>query len=253
MRRERLLTHAKDAGAAESIILLERLSCLMRLLLAVVAALLLFLPAVAVAQNYQVIKTDRSESFVLPYDASNRDDSDPLVYTFDAPKDRSWILSIRNGLSYVPNDESKTVIRLQEAAPSEKYVELMINGGESKRYWVAVNTVESGYARLYDENNGWSTDEPISVTFVENSGLTVTNGKRIVVDRLDVEGFVLSSIAVYGNNDDKTAANTYGGDISFEVLFGSFEQSSLYYVPAAVTAGVGAVIVGLLIFKKRKP
>lgn len=226
----------------------------MRVALMAVLALLLFLPVVAMAQDYQVIETDRSESFVLPFDASNRDVDDPLVYTFDEPKDASWIMTIRNSLSYVPSDDSKTVIRFQEAAPSEKYIELMINGGQSKRYWVAVNTLEAGYARMYDAENGWSTDDPISVTHVENGGLTVTNGKRIVVDRLDVEGFVLSSIAVYGNDDgNKTTANAYAGDISFEILHGSFEQSSLYYVPLGVTLGIGSVIIGLLIFKKRKP
>jgi hypothetical protein len=227
----------------------------MRLLLAVIAASVLFLPTVALAQGQdcQITKFEKSESFVLPYTASNQDEANPLICTFDEPKNRSWILTIRNGLLYVPSDDSKTVIRLQEAAPSEKYIELMVNGGESKRYWVAVNTPESGYARLYDQNNGWSTDEPISVTYVENSGLTVTNGKRIVVDRLDVEGFALSSIAVYGNDDSKTTANAYAGDLSFEILFGSFEESSLYYVPLGVMLGVGGLVIGLLIFKKRKP
>lgn len=224
----------------------------MRPLLAAVISLLIIVPTVAVAQDYQEFKTDRSESFILPYDASNRDESNPLVYTFDEPKDASWIMTIRNDIEYVPSNDSKTVIRFQEAAPSEKYIELVMYGGESKRYWVAFNTEETGYARMYDELNGWSTDAPISVTSVDNSGITVTNGRRIVVDRLDVEGFALSSIAVYGNDDNKTTANAFSGSISFEILHGRFDQSSLYYVPLGVTAGVGALIAGLLIFKKRK-
>jgi hypothetical protein len=240
-------------GAAESIILLERHDSPMRQLIAAVIALMLFLPAVAMAQDYQVVKSDSSESFVLPFSASNRDEDNPLVYTFDEPKDASWIMTIRNNLEYVPSNDSKTVIRFQEAAPSEKYVELLINGGESKRYWVEVNTQETGLARMYDEENGWSNDAPLSVTHVENGGLTVTNGKRIVVDRLDLEGFVLSSIAVYGNDGNKTTANAFAGDISFEVLHGSFEQSSLYYVPLGVTLGIGGLIAALLIFKKRTP
>lgn len=223
----------------------------MRPLLAAVIVLMLLLPAVAMAQDYQVIKTDRSESFVLPYAASNRGEDDAMIYTFDTPKDRTWIMSIRNNLEYVPSNDSQTIIRFQEAAPSEKYIELLINGGESKRYWVAVNTPEAGYARMYDSENGWSKDNPISVTSSENGGLTVTNGQRIVLDRLDTDGFALHSIAVYGNTD-KTTANAFGGDISFEILFGSFAQSSLYYVPLGVTLGVGGLIAGLLYFKKRK-
>lgn len=227
----------------------------MRLLLAIIAASMLFLPALALAQeqDYNVIKSDKSESFVLPYTASNQDNDSPLVYTFDEPKQPSWILTIQNNMSYVPSDDSKTIIRIQEPAPSEKYIELAIFGGESKRYWVAVNTPDAGYARMYDENDGWSTDAPIAVTHTDNSGLTVTNGKRTVIDRLNVGGFAVGSIAVYGNDDEKTTANTYAGDISFQILFGSFEDSPLYFVPAAVMAGVGGLVIGLLIFKKRKP
>lgn len=224
----------------------------MRPLLAAVIVLMIFLPAVAMAQDYQVIKSDSSESFVIPYTATNRAEDDPLVYTFDVPKGESWIMSINNNLEYVPSNDSQTIIRFQEAAPSEKYIELLFNGGESKRYWVAINTEEAGYARMYDEDNGWSKKYPISVTSSQNGGITVTNGDRVVLDRLDTDGFVLSSIAVYGNSDDKTTANAFGGDLSFEILFGSFAQSSLYYVPLGVTLGVGALIGGLLYFKKRK-
>lgn len=240
------------SAGGESNILLKQFNFHMRALLAALISLMILLPTMAVAQDYQEIKTDKSESFILPYDASNRDENNPLIYTFDEPKEASWIMTIRNNLEYVPSNDSKTVIRFQEAPPSEKFIELVMYGGESKRYWVAFNTEETGYARMYDEENGWSTDSPISVTSVENSGITVTNGKRIVVDRLDVEGFALSSIAVYGNDDNKTTANAYGGNIAFELLFGSFDQSSLYYVPLGVTLGVGGLIAGLLLFKKRK-
>ncbi|HUG97270.1 MAG TPA: hypothetical protein VMJ94_06990 [Nitrososphaera sp.] len=226
----------------------------MRQLLAAIAVFLLFLPALAFAQDYNVIKSERSESFTLPYTASNHDDDSPLVYTFDEPKQPSWIMLIQNNMSYIPSNDSKTVIRIQEPAPSEKYIEIVTFGGESKRYWVAVNTPEAGYARMYDNRqDGWTTEGPISLTHSENSGLTVTNGKRIVLDRLSLDGFAAGSIAVYGNDGETSVANTYAGDIGFEILFGSFNESPVYYVPIGVTLGVGGLIVGLLIFKKRKP
>lgn len=228
----------------------------MRLLLAVISASMLFLPALALAQehDYQVVKSDRSESFRLPYTASNQDKDSPLVYTFDDPKQPSWILTIQNSLSYVPSDDSKTIIRIQEPAPSEKYIEIAMFGGESRTYWVAVNTPEAGYAQMYvRQENGWSSEGPISVSHGDNQGLTVSDGKRVVLDRLDLDGFAVGSIAVYGNDAEKSTANAYAGDISFEILFGSFEQSPLYYVPLGLTLGVGGLIIGLLIFKKRKP
>jgi hypothetical protein len=232
----------------------------MRLVVVVVVGviallMLLLLPAVAFAQgqgDYQVVKSQRSESFVLPYSAANRNASDPLIYKFDELKQPSWILGIQNNLSYVPRDGARTIIKIQEPAPSEKYIEIAIYGDQSKRFWVAVNTPEAGYARLYDSTDGWSSEGTITVTHTENAGLSVTNGQRTVVDRLDVNGFAVASIAVYGNDENMTLANAYAGGIAFEMVSGSFEQSPLLYVPAAVMAGVGGIVIGLLILKKRK-
>lgn len=224
----------------------------------VIAVSMLLLPAlVAFAQSqeedFQVVKTERSESFVLPYTAVNRNEEDPLVYTFDEPKQPNWILSIQNNVSYVPREGARTIIKIQEPAPSEKFIELGIYGDQSMRYWVGVNTAEAGYARIYDSENGWSTEQPISVTHTENSGLIVTNGQRTVVDRLDVDGFAAASIEVYGNDRNSTLANASAGDIAFDVLFGRFDQSPIYFVPIAVGAGIFGLVAGLLVLKRRKP
>ena len=221
----------------------------------VLAVSLFLVPALAFAQSqedFQVVKTERSESFVLPYTAVNRNEQDPLVYTFDQPKQPNWIFAIQNNVSYIPREDARTIIKIQEPAPSEKFIELAIYGDQSMRYWVAVNTPEAGYARMYDSEMGWSTEQPISLTYTENSGLTVTNGQRTVVDRLDVGGFAAASIKVYGNDRNSTLANAYAGDIAFEVLFGRIDQSPIYLVPAAVMAGILGLVAGLLILKKRK-
>lgn len=221
----------------------------------VLAVSLFLVPALAFAQSqqdFQVVKTERSESFVLPYTAVNRNEQDPLVYTFDQPKQPNWIFAIQNNVSYIPREGARTIIKIQEPAPSEKFIELAIYGDQSMRYWVAVNTPEAGYARMYDSEMGWSTEQPISLTYTENSGLTVTNGQRTVVDRLDVGGFAAASIEVYGNDRNSTLANAYAGDIAFEVLFGRIDQSPIYLVPAAVMAGIFGLVAGLLILKKRK-
>jgi hypothetical protein len=218
--------------------------------------ILLLLPTLAFAQSQedlQVAKTGRSENFVIPYTATNRNEQDPLVYTFDAPLQPNWILSIQNNLSYVSREGARTIIKLQEPAPSEKFIELAIYGDQSMRYWVAVNTPEAGYARMYDSENGWSNEQPISITHSQNSGLIVTNGQRTVVDRLDLGGFAVSSIQIYGNDGNSTLANAYAGDIIFQVFYGNIEESPLYFVPAAVGMGVAGVVISLLIFKKRKP
>jgi hypothetical protein len=230
----------------------------MRLLPVLIAALVLFSPVVALAQeqNYQVAKSDKNEVFVLPYTASNRDKDSPLVYTFDTPKQSNWIISVTNNQTYVQSNDSKTIIRIQEPAPSEKYIEITMFGSESRTYWVAVNTPDAKNARLYTSpagQPGWSDENPISISHDSAQGLTVTDGKRIVVDRLDLAGFAVGSIVVYGNDGEKTTPNATAGNITFEILYGSFSQSPLFLVPALVMAGVGGLVIGLLIFKKRKP
>ncbi|HEX2471241.1 MAG TPA: hypothetical protein VHJ59_00685 [Nitrososphaera sp.] len=228
----------------------------MRIALGVIVASVFLMPALVFAQtpqDFQVVKTERSESFVLPYAAVNRNEQDPLVYTFDEPKQPNWIITIQNNVSYVPREGARTIIKIQEPEPSEKYIELAIYGDQSMRYWVGVNTAEAGYARMYDSENGWSTEQPISVTHTENSGLIVTNGKRTVVDRLDVDGFAVASIEVYGNDRNSNLANASAGEIAFEVLFGRFDESPIFYVPLAVGVGIFGLVAGLLILKKRKP
>jgi hypothetical protein len=221
-----------------------------------VLMLLLLLPSLAYAQSqedFQVAKTERSEIFVLPYAAVNRNEQDPLTYTFDEPLPPNWILSIQNNVSYVPREGARTIIKIQEQAPSEKFIELAIYGDQTKRYWVGVNTPEAGYARIYDSENGWSTEQPISITHSLNSGLIASNGQRTVVDRLDLDGFEISSIQIYGNDGNSTLANAYAGDVTFQVLYGNIEESPLYFVPAAVGMGMIGLVISLLILKKRKP
>src|SRR5919112_173252 len=102
------------------------------------------------------------------------------------------------------------------------------------------------------DNDGWSRDEPLIVAHANNQGLTITNGKRIIIDRLSINDFSLASIAVYGKEDLDSAVNTYKGNISFNVIYGSPADSPLYYFPLAMIVGIGGLVAGLLVFKKRK-
>ena len=218
--------------------------------------LMLLLPGLAFAQSqeYQLVKSDNSETFAFPYSAANQDIDSPLTYTYEAPRGPSWIFTISNDLTYMQDNNSKIVIRLQEPAPSEKYIEVAMYGGDAMKFWVAVNMPEAGYARLYSQEvTGWSRDNPISLSHVSTSGLSVTDGKRIILDRFDLDGFTVGSVSVYGKDETTSPANAIQGNITFDILFGSFEESPLYLIPAVVMAGVGGLVISLLLFKKRKP
>lgn len=204
--------------------------------------------------EYQVIKTENSEQFVFPYSSSNSDRKNPFVYAFDTPKVTNWILTIQNNMSYSDMQNAKTIVKLQEPTPSDKFIEIAMFGDASKKFWVAVNTKESGYIRVYEhDNDGWSRDQPVIVAHANNQGLTITNGQRIIIDKLSIDDFTIASIAVYGKDDPTSAVNTYGGDISFNVIYGNPINSPLYYFPLAMIVGIGGLVVGLLVFKKRKP
>jgi hypothetical protein len=225
-----------------------------RFALLVITLMLVPGTALAQTQQYQVLKAKGSESFALPAEAANRSLDDPLVYNYDSPKGPNWILSITNALVYTPGNNSKVIVRILEPAPSEKFVELAMYGGDSMAYWVAANVPEEGYGRLYSQPvNGWSRENAVAISNVATAGLTATDGKRIILDRFDLNGFSIGSISVYGKDNASSAENAVSGEIRFDLLFGSFEESPLYLVPALVMVGVGGAVISLLFLKKRKP
>lgn len=204
-------------------------------------------------REYHVIKTRNSEQFDLPFIASNDDRTHPFIYFYDKPKVTNWILTIQNNMSYAIRKDAKTIVKLQEPAPSEKFIEIAMFGEASKKFWVAVNTHDSGYIRIYERDiDGWSRDQPIIVAHASNQGLTITNGKRIIIDRLSINGFTIGSIAVYGKDDPISPINTYAGNIFFDVVYGDPANSPIYYLPLGMLVGVGGLVTGLLVFKRRK-
>ena len=85
----------------------------------------------------------------------------------------------------------------------------------------AVNTKDSGYVRVYSKDtDGWFSGQPIIIAHANNQGLTITDGKRIVVDKLSVNGFTPGSVAIYGKDDSESPINAYAGNISFDMVFG---------------------------------
>src|SRR5688572_24710873 len=203
------------------------------------------------AETLNVTKSKSHEGFVVPFNASNTDRKNPLIHTFETSKDDSWILGIDNNLIYNNSSEAKTIIKLMENKPSEKFIELAMFE-QNEKFWVAVNTNESGYIRVHErDTDGWSRDEPLMVGHANNQGLTITNGKRIVIDRLSLDGFNLGSIAIYGKDDTDSPINTLDGYLSFDLIFGNPRDSPLYFLPIIMLVLVGGIVFYLLKMKKR--
>ena len=205
----------------------------------------------SIEENFDVTKSKSHESFVVPFSASNTDRKNPVIYTYEIPKDVSWILGIENNMTYNNSSESKTIIKLMENQPSEKFIELAMFE-QNEKFWIAVNTNESGYIRVHEQDtDGWSRDEPIMVAHANNQGLTVTNGKRIVIDRLSLDGFSLGSTAIYGKDDTDSPINTLDGYLSFDLTYGNPRDSPLYFLPVIMLVLVGGIVFYLLKIKKR--
>jgi hypothetical protein len=203
------------------------------------------------AETINVTKSKSHESFVVPFSASNTERKNPVIHTFETSKDDSWILGIDNNLTYNNSSEAKTIIKLMENKPSEKFIELAMFE-QNEKFWVAVNTNESGYIRVHErDTDGWSRDEPLMVGHANNQGLTITNGKRIVIDRLSLDGFNLGSIAIYGKDDTDSPINTLDGYLSFDLIFGNPRDSPLYFLPIIMLVLVGGIVFYLLKMKKR--
>ncbi|MDW0204012.1 MAG: hypothetical protein QOK54_01600 [Nitrososphaeraceae archaeon] len=217
--------------------------------------LFLIFPIVSISGQisiHDVIKTKNSERFVVDYDASNAYRRQPLVYDFSKPIPTNWQLTIQNNLTYSNSENAKTVIKIQEPAPSEKFIELAMFGDKTRKFWAAINTNESGYIRVYErEKDGWSRDQPIFVAHANNQGLTITNGKRIIIDKLSVNDFVVGSVSIYGKDETTDPDNSNSGTISFDIIFGNPAESPLYYLPLITISAIGSIILVLIIRKKR--
>lgn len=199
-----------------------------------------------------IISTKNSEGFTLSFSSSNADRKNPVVFSFAKPIPTNWQLVIQNNLTYSSYSNAKTIIKIQEPYPSEKFIELGMFGGESARFWAAVNTKDSGYIRIYErDSDGWSRDQPIFVAHANNQGLTITNGKRIIIDKLSVDDFVIGSVSIYGKDELTSPDNSNAGTISFDIIFGNPAESPLYFVPLITIIAIGLIILVLLIRKKR--
>jgi hypothetical protein len=224
--------------------------------------IIMFVPVSSFAQNHQqsilqhqypVVKTKNSERFILPFTAANSDRKNPIVYAYEKPKITNWILTVQNNLSYAVRQDARAIVILKEPPPSEKFIEIAMFSDISNKFWAAINTHDAGYIRVYERNtDGWSREQPIIIAHANNQGLSITNGKRIIVDRLSVNGFNLGSIAVYGKDDPQSPINAYAGNISFDVAFGDLTNSPIYYLPLGMLLGVGGTVVAFLVVKKRE-
>lgn len=212
----------------------------------------LLLGAVFINAAYAEQSSRKVESITIPYTAANADRKDPAHYFFQSKHIANWILNIRNELLYnSDNPEAKVVIRLKEDPANENYVEIAMSGAPKYIFWAAVANNQVGYMRLYQNERSWSRDQPVSVSFIENDKLSIHDGVRNVVDRLNIGPFVLNTVEVYGKDSADAAANALEGKLVFDVISGNPLENPIMMIPVILAAAAGGTVVTLIKLKKR--
>lgn len=183
----------------------------------------------------------------------NRVSAEATIIPFEQSHSGSWQITIENKLMYA-NPNGNAVIRIYDATIQNKYIEVGMGSQPDHKFWVGVNLPDEGYipaTRL--DKDGWYENTKTILAYGDASGLSVGNGKRIVVTSLGLRDFVVGSYSIYGmdNTSDPPAINS--GTYSIEVLSGDISKNPLHYYPFYVAGGVGALIGVLLLTKRRSP
>jgi hypothetical protein len=205
-----------------------------------------------VSVAYAQQETRKVESITIPYTAANADRQNPAHFSFPSQHMGDWILTIRNELVYnSENPEAKVVVRLKEEAASESYVEVAMFSAVTHKFWLAVANKEIGYSVLYESENAWVEDRPVMVSYIQNDRLSVSNGIRNVADRLQIGPFILNTVEVYGKDSADAPANTFGGQLVFDVISGDPLENPIMMIPAVLAAAAGGIVLTLIKLKKR--
>ena len=193
----------------------------------------------------------RLETIEIPFDKFNVVSSDANRLTLEHEHAINWQLTIENNLVYA-NPLGNAVMRLYDNLNKEKFVEIGMGSQPDFKFWVAVQTPDTGYAVIHSRiEDGWKPSEHVTAAYSDSTGFSVNNGERIVVSNLDVDNFVIKEIAVYGMESSTDPSATNSGSLTLNVVSGNPAANSLFYLPFILAGTIGVLVVVLLKSKKR--
>jgi hypothetical protein len=177
------------------------------------------------------------------------DDSTPIP--FDTTHAGNWQINIENDLLY-GNPQGSAIIRIYDANIADKFIEIGMGSPPDRKFWVTIDDPERGLipaTRL--DRDGWYEDSKVIAAYSDSQGISVGNGKRIVVSNVILDNFVVGSYAVYGMNEPTDPPAINSGTFVIDIISGDVSQNPIHYYPYYVTGAVGAIIGVLLLVKKR--
>jgi hypothetical protein len=191
------------------------------------------------------------ESINISYEKFNVINSNANDDSFQNEHSRNWQLTIKNNLVYA-NSLGNAVIRLYDGVDRERFIEIGMGSSPDMKFWAAVKNPEVGYAVLHDQKQaGWNHNDEIIVVYADDVGLTIHNGKRIVVSNLSLDYYKIKDFSIYGMESSKDPPATSSGDLILDVVSGNPAANPLFFLPYMLAGLVGIIIVILLKTKKR--
>jgi len=215
---------------------------------------LFFLLLIQILPVYAQIPSNPSvqlEAIDISYDKFNVVNSNANSGSFENEHTTNWQLTIINNIVYA-NPLGNAVIRLYDGVDKEKFIEIGMGSPPDMKFWVAVRHPEVGYAVLHDQKlGGWNRDEEIIAVYADDVGLTIHNGKRIVVSNLSLDYYKIKDFSVYGMESSTDPLATNSGNLILNIVSGNPAANPLFYLPYILAGIAGVIIVILLKTKKR--
>jgi hypothetical protein len=215
------------------------------LMLTVVA--MVFLPAHA--ENFLNPSLVLQTIDVSP-DEFNKIPRDAVITRLDTTHSGSWQITLENKLLYA-NPTGTAVVRFYDVN-TDKFIEVGMDSPSDRRLWIGLQLPDEGYFTVaHVDKEGWSDNAKIILAYNDAQGVSISNGKRVVVTNLDLKGFSVNAYSVYGMmaSADPPAINS--GKFTFEVLSGDVSKNPFHYFPFYVSGAAAALVGILLLIKKR--
>jgi hypothetical protein len=163
----------------------------------------------------------------------------------------SWQVTIDNNLIYA-NPEGNAVLRLYDEQTADEFIEIGMGPQPDNKFWVAVQTPKEGYVVVHrDLDRGWYPEAKSIISYTDRAGLTVNNGARIVVTNLDIGQFAINSYSVHGKQGSTDPPAINSGSMIIEFLSGDPAKNTFALFPFYMAAGVGSIVIVLLLITKR--
>ncbi len=180
----------------------------------------------------------------------NKISRDATITRLDTTHSGSWQITIENKLLYA-NPAGSAVIRFYDV-DTDKFIEVGMDSPSDRRLWIGLQLPDEGYFTVAQvDKEGWYDNTKIILAYNDPQGVSISNGKRVVVTNLDLKGFSVNAYSVYGMMESTDPPAINSGKFTFEILSGDVSKNPFHYFPFYVSGAAAALVGILLLIKKR--